>query len=406
MQVKCQTDTLRLTLAQATERLRVQSLRLAADSLNIPIAAAGEIQAGLRPNPQLQIEYNLYNPGNERIFEYSSSSQRTAQLQQLFELGGKRNKRITVAQLGARAARLEFYDLIRNLNYETARSFFLTYYTLRDLELYAREITPLQKLVATYQQQSEKGNVAKSEAARLKALLVNLQNEALDLRAQLYEYQRSLRILLRTDAFVMPLQEKHTKDSYEYLQNVRADSLVEQALQTRFDLAQAQNDVAFAEAMWALERSRAVPDINLGLVYDRNGSAYPQYTALTFGVTLPFFNRNQGAIRASEITRNRNLIAFDALKESVRMEVLTAYRTAQDVETLYAGYDRDFIQKFDELQDATASAFSKQNISLLEFVDYLETYKNTVRQFNRLRCNMRLSIANLNYAIGQESFRP
>ena len=53
------------------------------------------------------------------------------------------------------------------------------------------------------------------------------------------------------------------------------------------------------------------------------------------------------------------------------------------------------------LMDAVTENFLKKNISLIEFTDFVESYKNNVLQMNQLQNDRMQAIEALNFAVGK-----
>ena len=63
-----------------------------------------------------------------------------------------------------------------------------------------------------------------------------------------------------------------------------------------------------------------------------------------------------------------------------------------------------FTDQFELLNQGVVTSFQKGNISLLEFVDLIETYNESVRQLNRLKADRVNAYEELNYLIGDDLF--
>ncbi|MNL89198.1 hypothetical protein D3C87_2193750 [compost metagenome] len=48
--------------------------------------------------------------------------------------------------------------------------------------------------------------------------------------------------------------------------------------------------------------------------------------------------------------------------------------------------------------------FQKRNITLLEFIDFIETYNESVREFNRLQSDRIKVYEELSFVVGEELF--
>jgi len=94
--------TLRGALARALER----SPELSAYSWDIRAAEARILQAGLRPNPTIGIQSENFTGSGD--FQNGDAAERTLQLSQLVELGGKRPARIGEAEAGRVVAEFDY----------------------------------------------------------------------------------------------------------------------------------------------------------------------------------------------------------------------------------------------------------------------------------------------------------
>ena len=62
------------------------------------------------------------------------------------------------------------------------------------------------------------------------------------------------------------------------------------------------------------------------------------------------------------------------------MELFTAYSQLEKAMNLYQSVDSDLEQNFEKLIAGVNETFRKRSISLLEFIDYYESYKETCIQ--------------------------
>lgn len=70
----------------------------------------------------------------------------------------------------------------------------------------------------------------------------------------------------------------------------------------------------------------------------------------------------------------------------------------------YQSVDSDLEQNFEKLIAGVNETFRKRSISLLEFIDYYESYKETCIQLYDTRKDLLLAMENLNRVIGQNVF--
>ncbi|RZK33918.1 MAG: TolC family protein, partial [Hymenobacter sp.] len=146
------------------------------------------------------------------------------------------------------------------------------------------------------------------------------------------------------------------------------------------------------------------PDLAVGYSYDRLGSYFDNYNSLTLGIAVPIFNRNQGNIQAAKAQINGAQAQFDQRQLVVRREVHEAYQVAQRQDELYQHTSRD-TTPFATLIDNIEKSYTKHLISVVEYLDFYEAYKNNVLQLNGLRANRMRAFENLNLATGRTFYR-
>ena len=134
-------------------------------------------------------------------------------------------------------------------------------------------------------------------------------------------------------------------------------------------------------------------------------------------MSVPIFNRNQGNIkmarfnllkadREQEYSRNKAeaelyaACSFSLLSE----EVYAAYTALEKACQLYQSTDMGLEQNFEKLIAGANENFIKRNISLLEFIDFYDSYKETCIRLYEIKKNVLLGIENLNAVAGQPIF--
>ncbi|WP_082893655.1 TolC family protein [Rufibacter ruber] len=394
-------DSLRLTLAQAEQLFQERNLPLLAQKSAIEASRAAILQARLFENPVLTVDQSVYNPENGRYFDVSRNGQTFLQLEQLVYLAGKRNKRVQVEQLETQLTEQDFFDLLRTLRFTLRTNMVELYYQQQGLKILRERTQTVQQLVTALEEQYQKGNIPLKETTRLKALLFQLGNQQLSLLNEIEETQSELRLLTRTPAttVLVPTLEENTLNAATPTQ-LTFSKLLETAQENRYDLKAAQTVVQLQEANLKLQKTMAVPDITISANYDRQSNFIRNYTGVGFSLPLPLFNRNQGNIRMAQhqIDQSQHLLAQQQL--TVETEVMQAFKKAQEAQQFYNSFDPNFRSDFDRLLDGVTSNFMRRNLSLIEFLDYYETYTESMTQLLELSINRLRALEEINFAVG------
>ncbi len=398
-------DTLRITLPEAEKQFLQKNLVLLAEKYNIDIASAQVIQAKLYNNPALILNGNIYNPALNKVFDVSNKTgQYDIGLQQLIRLAGKRNKEIKLAETGVALSENHFFDLLRTLRYSLRSEFYNASYLQNSITGYQAQIISLEKLSAAYQQLALKTVVTLKDAVRIKSLLYSLKAEQSALINQLNETEASLQLLLQNNkAYFITVTDRNIATATS-IQRLSIQSLIDTAYANRYDLKSAENSLLFNRQNYALQKALAKSDITIGADFDKRGSFVENASFLTVAFDLPFFRRNQGNIKAAKISIDQGKAGLELARQTVENEVQKAYIKVLNTDKMLQSIDPDFQSQFEKLLTGITENFQKKNISLIEFTDFNEAYKNNILQFNQLQNNKMQAIEALHFAIGKTIF--
>ncbi len=398
-------DTLSITLQQAEERFLDSNFLLLAQKYNIDEQRAYIIQARLWPNPNFSVGHTLYSGGIHQFFPTGIYDETNANLTQLILLAGKRNKEIKVAEASAQFAEYQFFDLIRTLKYTLRTNFFNIYYLQQSAKIYDKEITSLQNIVNAFTQQEGKGYIAEKEVVRVKAQLYSLQSEYNDLINQINDDESELRLTLemRQAVYIQPsvdttLISSLSPDTYPI------ETLLDSAYINRTDLLMAKANTTINSLNYNYQKALATPDLSLGVDYDEQGGFSTNYYGIAASIDLPFFNRNQGNIRAAQISINVAKAYQQSTSDTIYENVTRSLQKAILQEKLYKNIDPQFYVDFEKLMQGVLINYEKRNISLLDFLDFYDSYKQTILQINQVKYNRIQAFEDLNYYTGTNFF--
>ena len=176
--------------------------------------------------------------------------------------------------------------------------------------------------------------------------------------------------------------------------------LIDSGLINRYDLRAANTQVQLNETTFALQKFLRVPDLTVGMNYDKAGSYVRNYNSISFAIDLPLWNRNQGNIRIAQFQIEEGKQLQSQAQLQVRSDISKAYAQLLETDKLYRTVSLQFTTDYDKLLDGITKGYQNHTISLLEFIDYYETYKNSKLEFNRLQNNRLDALENLNLATG------
>ena len=395
------TDTLKLTIKQAEDRFIKNNLQLIIQQYNISNANAQVITARLFNNPDFNFSNGIYATNVSQGPAYKEQS---FGISQLFTTAGKRNKNIQLAKIGVTQSQYQFFDLIRTLKFSLRSDFYSLYFQQQSAKVYDQEISSLAQTLSVYKQELVKGYIAEKELLRIQAQLYSLQAEYNNLLTGVDTLQSELAILTKVPAgtYITPLVNDST--STNLVANTPYQQLLDSAYANRFDLKYAKATIDYNNLNLKLQKATAIPDVSLSVNFDKLGGYGNNYLGGGIEFNLPFFNRNQGAIKQAYIAVDQSKVQFQSQQDQIESAVATSYTGALRLEKLYNSFDPKFKSDFNHLIHEVFINYQKKNIGLLEFLDFYDSYKTNTLQLNGIVLSRIISLEQLNYVTGTPFF--
>jgi cobalt-zinc-cadmium efflux system outer membrane protein len=390
-------DTLRLPLQGAEKMFLDSNLQLLAQRYNVDATQALVIQARLWPNPNLQVNQGLYSGALRQWFP----NQTSVGLSQLILLAGKRNKQIKIAEENAQLTQYQFFDLLRTLKYTLRTDFFQIYYLQQSARVYDEEINALSQVVRAFAEQQGKGYISEKEVVRIKAQLYSFQSEYSQLINQINSTESELRLVLQAkpSVFIDPQVDSIALTKLDPAQ-YSLNQLIDSAYRNRSDLQIARTNTRINQLNYNYQKSLAVPDLTLNLGYDHAGSFLTDYYGLGASIDLPFFNRNQGNIKNAKILIENSQATQRSTQATVEENVSNSVQKAFAQQKLFGTVDPKFFNDFQRLMHEMLVNYQKRNISILEFLDFYDSYKQNTLQLNTIGFNRVSAFEDINYYTG------
>jgi len=393
-------DTLKLTIKQTEDLFLKNNLQLIIQRYNIDNASAAVITARLFPNPDFGFSNGIY--ANDVPNAYSEQS---FNVSQLFKTAGKRNKNIRLAKIGVEQTKYQFFDLLRTLKFTLRNDFYTVYFQRQSAKVYDQEIGSLVKTFAVYKDQYAKGNIAEKELLRIQAQLYSLQSEYNNLQTGIDTTEKELKMMLHASpATVIEPLVNDDMTGKDIVSAVPYQRMLDSAYVNRYDLKYSKATVDYNSMNLQLQKANAVPDVSLSVNYDKLGAYGQNFLGAGIGFSLPFFNRNQGAIKQAQIAVDQSKVQLQNQQAMVESDVATNYKIALRLEKLYNSFDPKFKEDFNHLIQEVFKNYEKRNISMLEFLDFYDSFKTNTLQLNSLLLSRITSLEQLNYVTGTPFF--
>src|SRR6202012_569600 len=150
--------------------------------------------------------------------------------------------------------------------------------------------------------------------------------------------QSELKLLIKAspNTYIVP---QVSMDSKLQVAQVPYQQLLDSAYANRYDLKYTKAAVDYNNVNLKLQKATAIPDVSLSFNYDKLGSYGNNFMSAGIAFSLPFFNRNQGAIQQARIAIDQSNIQLQSAQNQVESDVATNYKSALRLEKLYGSFD-------------------------------------------------------------------
>jgi cobalt-zinc-cadmium efflux system outer membrane protein len=364
-----------LPLRNAWALALAQGPELAIFAWEIRAEEAAVMQAGLPPNPELEVE--IENFGGSDGFSGFDDSETTIAIGQTILLGGKTRKRVELARLRRDLAGWD-YEVARVEALTRVAGDFVATLAAQERSTLARETEELaQRIFSTIGQRVEAGKVSPVERtkARVELAQARLARQRAERELEAARYR-----LAANWGSVSPRFAQAAGDLTDVRKPPAAERLVER-IEHNPDLARWTTEMAARRAAIDLARAEAVPDVTLfGGPKLLEGSDETAFMA-GMSVPIPLFDRNQGGILDARIRRAQG----ERLRQAVEVRVRTDLYTA--CQSLNAAYNevqtvRDEIEPSARSAfEAAEEAFRRGKIDALDLLDAQRTLFGVRRQY-------------------------
>lgn len=379
---------------------------LAAARIEIERARARLRQAGLRPNPTLDLEQTT-----GRFTTSPGESETSIGVAVPIELSGKRRRRIELAQAELEAVEAEVADRERRLAGEVRANYAEALAALRELET-TENLNQLDLQTTRFVQ----ARVNEGESAPLELNLLRVEVDRLRSRRALVEGRLTAAILrlqvlagfspndplrLREDLGTPTLPSPHVSN----------EAAVDIALRNRPDLRLARLQEEVAQAGLNLARSASAPDVTAFTRYTASHSTFNDTPVgpisdrdrlLTFGVSIgiPVFNRNQGAKAEATAAISQARTRREFLEAVVRSEVQSAYARYEAARAAVNTFEQGVIARSTDNIRVIRAAYELGQFSITDLLNEQRRLVDSQREFTEALSERYRALVDLQSAMG------
>ena len=321
------------------------------------------------------------------------------QVQQLILTANKRGKQINLATTNARIAELQLQDLLRNLRYQLHNDYYNIAQFLNSRNLVTAQLDRLRNLQTAMEGQLKAGNISQKDYLRVQALVIGLEQDLAqaDRSLVLAEEDIKMLLMLRGNTFVKP---NTTESNTDMALPTNVDSLIETARQNNAFYLLQQTQHLYSLQNVTYQKALAAPDVTVGPEFDKNSNYSPNYVGLSISLPLPFWNRNQGNIKAAEFTASQQRTQAQAADVQIQSNVSAAFQRLLLIYNVNNNTQKEFYNNYKNLFNNVVQSYQQRQISLLEFLDFADSYQQVLSRSLEQQNNLQLAKEELNYQVG------
>ncbi|MDP6546922.1 MAG: TolC family protein, partial [Phycisphaerae bacterium] len=366
-----------LSLRRALSLALAKSPKLASFAWGVREAEAEQLQAALLPNPELETEFENFGGSGE--FRSTRSLETTVALSQLIELGGKRAKRIKLAQADTKLAGWEYESKRLSVLTDVTQRFISALAIQKKLELAEEDLKLASAGLDAVTKEMAAGKVtlvaktkasvevatSKIRAARIRRAMTSARSE---LAAGWGSTRPGFTKLLGDlgDIAVIPPSEKLTAH-----------------LARNPGLASWAAELQQRQAALDLARANAIPDVTAGVGYRHTRETDDNDHAIVAGVSipLPLFDRNQGEIRKARYSLARAKAQRRAVEVGLHTEFEKAYQTLASAHSEAVALRDEVLPAARSSHEASGKSFEQGKAGYMDVLDAQRTLVEVREQY-------------------------
>jgi cobalt-zinc-cadmium efflux system outer membrane protein len=346
-------------------RVLAANPELAAARAGVDVARAQIPIAKVFPDPQLTLgltQLEVTRQGNPTVLG--------AQLSLPIELGGKRSRRIAVAQAGLHAAGLDFKGAVRDLRAAAANAFIDALYARLVVAQKERALAHLERLVHTNERRFKAGDIAEAAVLQSRVEARQFRADVLAARGEQLAAEIAAARLLGPDAGATP--PALGGDLRLPPTGIEAARLLA-TVESRPDVRAAAARVETARRQVALEQAKRVVDVSVGAGWQHNfpvggpgGVKGADFLVGSLSVPLPFSHVYKGELQAAHAAQRQAQSQLEAARVRAASELKQALARFDAAARRVAIYDSGILADSETVLEKTLYSYQRGSATLVE----------------------------------------
>lgn len=392
-----------MSLLDCENAFQTNNLQLLAEQYNINMADADILQAKIWELPQMNGYINAYNPEDRKVL--NAGKAKGFEVTQLIYMGGKKKNEVAFVKSNKELAQLQFTQLLVELRTQLHTNYYNLYYEKLKLENTNKQLGYMNDLLKAYKVQSAKGNVSLKDEVRLQSIVIQLNNDKLGITKDILEFEQNLKILTGITENIEPqISEDEAKQILATQPFGDESDLKRKALENNadylFNLKLIDNSKLYAQ--W--QKSLNAPDLNVGAEYDQNSGTFKNEINLKIGIPIPLWKVNKGNVQKANYAIQQNQRNAEFQKLNLETKVQSAFQMWKNQYEQLLEIKSTDLDNLDLVYNGILKNFRNGNVNLIDFTDFMESYRQTSLQIYDMKNELIQSAEQLNQLVQTKIF--
>lgn len=374
----------KLSLEQCEALFLRNNLLLLAEQYTISAQDAEIVQAKIWDLPEFTFETNAYNPEQSKAFDVGSY--KSASLQQLFQLGGKRQKEVDFLRSNKELALLDYTQLVADLRAELRSTFFSVYFDEKTLENISRQLGYFNELLKSYKNLTNKGIISLKDEVRIQSIVFALNNDKMLLNNALVEMQQKFKLLTGLAENIQPELTDESLDAAFRARMLFSEETIQKAvLENNAEYLKSMLQIESSKKWESFQKSLNIPDLRGGVQWNQDGGAFKNEVNVSVGIPIPLWKQNKGNVQKAKILTAQTEKNSAYKKLELLSKASAAFQTWNNLSEQFQSISTQDIDDLETVYQGMLTNFRKGNVSLLEFTDFTDSYKENVIRINEIK---------------------
>jgi cobalt-zinc-cadmium efflux system outer membrane protein len=318
----------------------------------------------------------------------------------VLERGGKRERRVEVAQAQKEVAQLQLLNTTRTLVLDVQNAFVDLLQAKDNVALTRENLKAFQGIVDVNTDRVRAGDLAKVELVRTQVAALQFQSAVRQAEAKLRIASNKLQALMGrgVPSPTFDVSGELRRDSQPViLENVSA-----QAIELRPDLQALRKDQARSLADLRSQIAQGKVDYTVGTEFHHtfyNGTS--NVLGFFFQAPLPVYNKNQGEIERARQEQQQLLARIRAAENDVRNDVRNAWVQYETSKNLLDTIEKTLLDQARDVRDTMEYSYRRGEASLVEFLDAQRAFNDARQSYNDARADFARSLYTIDSTSGK-----